>query len=99
MTATRAPAAFASRIILREASRRRVVHIFVRKLKLSSSIPTIAGLVEETTAANSSSPGESIASKSATSFPACRSTDAVMSVARGGYGLIFRTCLGSCARK
>ena len=84
LTATRAPAAFAARIILREASRRRVVHIFVRKLKLSSSIPTIAGFVESTTAANSSSPEESIASKSATSLPDCRSTDAVMSVARGG---------------
>jgi hypothetical protein len=74
----------ASPIIRSAASRIRVVHIFVRKLKLSSRIPTTRGREAASAAVNSSSPSESIASKRATGTPRSRRTAAVTSVASGG---------------
>jgi anaerobic magnesium-protoporphyrin IX monomethyl ester cyclase len=94
-SATRAPAARAAAIMVSAASRMRTVHILVRKLKLSSKMPTAAGRRSATSRVNSSTPSDSMASKSRTSCPRSRSTDAVISVASGGYGFIFWTCLGS----
>ena len=82
----------------RADSRIRSVHILVRKLKLSSTSATTRGRTACSISANASVPGASMASKSATPCPRSRSTAAVMSVASGGYGFIFSTCLGSSSR-
>src|SRR5258706_8634912 len=76
------------------ASRIRVVHIFVRKLKLSSRSATTAGRSRESAEWKPPSSGSSMASKSDTETPSRFSTAAARSVASGGGGLLFPPPLG-----
>jgi hypothetical protein len=77
-TATRQPRAAAARSSRTAASRIRSVHILVRKLKLSSRNADDAGRVRSSASSKASTPGESIASKRATSNPRSRSSAAAM---------------------